>query len=82
MRLPGTRKEGAIAYRSVEVDPSASDTDASNHVETSVSTIVGWPNGPQRIANAPAWLLVDFLLLLLPIAFLGEYFVREERYLR
>jgi hypothetical protein len=79
MRLPRTRKKEVTAYRSVEVDPSKSDTDVSNHIEASAPTIVGWPTGPQRIANAPAWLLADFLLLLMPIAFLGEHLVREKR---
>jgi hypothetical protein len=79
MQFPGTRKKGVIAYRSVEVDPSKSDTDVSNHIEASASTIVGWPIGPQRVANAPAWLLADLLLLLMPISFIGEHLVQEKK---
>jgi hypothetical protein len=71
MRFPGSRKKEESAYSSVEVDPNRSDTKLSN--QTRAPRIDGWPNGPQRITSAPLWIVADGLLLLMPVAFLGEH---------
>lgn len=67
LRLPRSTKPESTAYSAVEIDPNKSDTDVSN----STRTVPGWPTGPQRISNAPLWIIADFLMLLMPIAFIA-----------
>jgi len=77
MRFPESKKkEEETSHNIVEVDANRSDTDVSN--QTVAPTVAGWPTGPQRIASAPIWIIGDLLLLLMPIAFIGEYFRRTS----
>ena len=69
VRLPGSTKKEDTAYSAVEVEGNRSDTDVSN--QSSPHVVSGWPAGPQRIGSAPIWIIGDFLLLLMPIAFIG-----------
>ncbi|KAF2023295.1 hypothetical protein EK21DRAFT_118903 [Setomelanomma holmii] len=69
VRLSGSTRKEDTAYSAVEIEASRSDTDVSNRTEA--PAITGWPTGPQRIANAPIWIIADFLLLLMPIAFIA-----------
>ena len=73
--LPRSTKKEETVYSSIEVDASRSDTDVSNQTET--FTVARWPAGPQHIANASLWFIADLLLLLMPVAFVGEYAAQE-----
>lgn len=68
LRFPGSTKKEEVSYAAVEVGPSRSDT----NVTDLQPKVAGWPTAPRRILNAPIWIIGDFLLLLLPIAFIGE----------
>jgi hypothetical protein len=69
VRLPGSTKKEYTAYSAVKVENNLSDTDVSN--QSARHVVPGWPAGPQRIASAPIWIIGDFLLLFMPIAFIG-----------
>jgi hypothetical protein len=69
LRLPGSeKKKEDVSYTAVEVDPNSSNTDIS----TQHAAVSGWPGSPERISSAPIWIVGDFILLLMPIAFIGE----------
>jgi hypothetical protein len=68
MRLPNLKGSTETAYKAVENEANSSVRDVS-----APATIPGWPTNPQRIASAPLWIIVDFLLLLLPIAFISRF---------
>jgi hypothetical protein len=65
------KKESKIAYSTVEVDTDSSRLEQRTHRQP--TTIQGWPVGPQRVGNFPSWIVIDFVLLFLPIAFIGQY---------
>jgi hypothetical protein len=64
-RLPWFAVKEETTYTSVEVDTNKSDTDTMHHTRM--------PAEPRSTATTQLWLVVDFLLLLMPIAFLGEH---------
>ncbi|KAH7094856.1 hypothetical protein FB567DRAFT_15141 [Paraphoma chrysanthemicola] len=69
VRFPGSAKKEDTAYSAVEIDANRSDTDVSNR--SAPHDVPGWPAEPQRIASAPIWIIADFLLLFMPIAFIA-----------
>ena len=69
LRLPGSeKKKGDVSYTAVEVDPNSSNTDIS----TQHPAVAGWPVSPERVSSALIWIVGDFILLLMPIAFIGK----------
>lgn len=66
-------KKEETAYSAVEVDPNQSITEIDVSSNSTASVVSGWPNGPQRIASAPIWIIADVLLLLMPIAFISTH---------
>jgi hypothetical protein len=70
MLFPRSENKAELFLSAVEIDLNRSDTDVS-HVSTE-PVVAGWPTGPQRISSSPVWIIADFLLLLMPVAFLGR----------
>jgi hypothetical protein len=73
MPLSRFRRIKETVYRRVNLETSRLDTDVLNRSAPPSPTVPDWPTSPQYVANASLWLIVDFLLLLMPIAFLSEY---------
>lgn len=64
-------KEEGTSYSAVEVD--AESIDAPNRTGRSyVATPSGWPVRAERVSRYRVWMLIDGVLLVLPVAFIGQ----------
>jgi hypothetical protein len=72
MRYLSLKTNTASVYRPVEVDPCKICTDESTYTSEITSTVEGWPTRPQRAVGARLWMIGDLVLLLMPVAFIGE----------
>jgi hypothetical protein len=72
MWLSRLGKNETTVYSTVGTETGRPSTDDVNKPDTPSLAIAKWPVGARRIARAPWWLLIDFLLLLVPATFLGK----------
>jgi hypothetical protein len=70
MLFPTSKKQPETSYSPVDGDIDRSDTDASS--KTKSTTAGKWSYDPGYISRGRLWIIVDLLLLLLPIAFIGK----------
>lgn len=62
-------KQKSTSYSAVEVD--ADSIDAPRSVRNNVAIPSGWPVRAERVSRYRVWMVIDGLLLVLPVAFIG-----------
>lgn len=71
MLFPASKKQQETSYSPIDGDIDRSDTDAS--IESKYTSAAEGSDDPAYISRGRLWIVVDLLLLLLPIAFIGKH---------
>jgi hypothetical protein len=69
MLFPGMKRTRSTDYSLVNIDQKQANANAAN--STTPSIVAEWPGGPRCAVGTQLWIVADFLLLLMPVAFIG-----------